>query len=114
MLISGLNILTCSLSVECKDLMCKMLCPKVESRIKMENIFQHLWLSKDLKHSFTPHPFPNHLSKDSINMEIVSHMVHTIKLEGMSEVNLRHNHMLVKCNFEIVMYVGTCTRSIAG
>ena len=64
-----------------------MLNPKPESRIPMEEIFKHPWLLDQEVTKFEPHPFPNTPSKDSINMDIVNHIVHQMRLEKTSEVS---------------------------
>ena len=54
----------------------------------MDHIFKHLWLQQESLQGFVPHPYPSTPTLDTINMDIVTHIVHSMRLEKTSEVRV--------------------------
>lgn len=73
------NRILCSLT-DCKSLLCQLLEANPEQRIKMEGIMAHPWINQGHALPFGPAPFPNTLRPNDINMDIVDHMVHILKV----------------------------------
>ena len=76
--------------LECRDLLCQLLTARPEERISMSEIFQHPWLTAAGVLRFAPHPYPNNLSRDMVNMDIVNHIVHHIRVPDTSQVTSHH------------------------
>ena len=55
----------------CRDLMCKMMNPKPEERIGMEDIMKHPWLNVGLTIPFGPAPHPGVMREEEINNDII-------------------------------------------
>ena len=79
-----------------------MLTPKPEERISMEDIFRHPWLQGELPSTFVPYPFPNSPTSESINMSIVNHIVHSMRLDKISEVSLCYKEVVTMVTYTVV------------
>ena len=48
----------------------------------MAEIMVHPWMVADGSSALKPHPYPNRLTANDINEDIVEHMVHVLKVNG--------------------------------
>ena len=69
-----------SLYAECTDLLHGLLTSEPARRIKMPEIMSHPWIASNGSSTLKPHPYPNKLSANDINEDIVEHMVHVLKV----------------------------------
>lgn len=60
--------------------MCKMMNPKPEERIGMEEIMKHPWLNVGLTIPFGPAPYPGTMKEEEINQDILEHMRHCLNV----------------------------------
>ncbi len=65
---------------DCKSLLHRLLDANPEHRIKMDEIMTHPWINEGHTLPFGPAPFPNTLTTKDINVDIVDHMVHVLKV----------------------------------
>lgn len=72
----------CSLlsNIECNDLLHGLLTSDPTQRIKMPAIMAHPWMTADGSPALKPHPYPNKLTANDVNEDIVQHMVHVLKV----------------------------------
>ncbi|CAI7995472.1 Hormonally up-regulated neu tumor-associated kinase [Geodia barretti] len=85
MLENKMNPIPSNLSPECTDLLHGLLTSDPASRIKMPAIMSHPWIAANGSSTLKPHPYPNKLSANDINEDIVEHMVHVLKLKEREE-----------------------------
>ena len=71
---------------DCKDLLKRLLVANPEQRIKMEEIFAHPWLNQGRTLILQPAPYPNRLTSDDIDEDIIDHMVHGLKLAQAADI----------------------------
>jgi Neu-associated kinase len=80
MLENKMNPIPSNLSPECTDLLHGLLTSEPARRIKMPEIMSHPWIASNGSSTLKPHPYPNKLSANDINEDIVEHMVHVLKV----------------------------------
>ena len=69
-----------SWSVGCKDLLQRLLTSDPAQRIKMAAVMEHPWMTDDGSPTLRPHPYPNKLSVNDVNEDIVEHMAYVLKV----------------------------------
>ena len=59
---------------ECRDLIRKLLTPAPDERITLRQAMKHPWISAGGDWLMSPAPFPNKLSSDDLDHDVVKHM----------------------------------------
>lgn len=62
--------------------MCKLMNPKPEKRITIEDIMKHPWLNVGLTTPFGPAPHPGMMKEDDISQDILEHMRHCLNVSA--------------------------------
>ena len=58
----------------CRDLIRKFLTPQPEARITLNEAMKHVWITDSDRWPMVPAPFPNKLSSDDLDHDVVKHM----------------------------------------
>lgn len=62
--------------------MCKMMNPRPEQRIGMEDIMKHPWLNVGLTIPFGPAPCPGMVKEEELNQDILEHMKYSLNVSA--------------------------------
>ena len=73
-----------------------------EQRIRMDEIFAHPWLNHGRTVTLQPAPYPNRLTSDDIDEDIIDHMVHGLKLAHVTDI--KHDLLTNKATSMYAVY----------
>ena len=90
-----------ALVLDCTDLLQKLLTSNPSERIKMEAVMEHPWLNKGCR-PLRPAPFPNKLTANDLNEDIVEHITYILKVsEGTVAVGVALMHVSFCCTEQV-------------
>ena len=73
-----------------------------EQRIRMDEIFAHPWLNHGQALVMQPAPYPNRLTSDDLDEDIIDHMVHGLMLGQAADI--KHDLLTNRANSHYAIY----------
>eukprot|EP00118_Oscarella_pearsei_P004321 m.18291 g.18291 ORF g.18291 m.18291 type:complete len:802 (+) comp27635_c0_seq2:83-2488(+) len=80
MLDNKMNPIPDYITPACRDLLVRLLNPRPEQRITLQEVFKHPWITDDGLDPLPVLPYPNRLSSQSLNESVLQHMSENMSL----------------------------------